>query len=200
MNFYDTFMTIFEKNGLRDERRKLMKKAKGQVLEIGAGTGVNLKFYDFSRIKHLTVTDQKVSSVLKDHIENHRFRQSIHGENADAMFLPFNSNFFDTVVVTLVFCSVPDVSEGLDEIKRVLKPNGNLIFIEHGLPTEEKLQPIFNSFNPLWKKMASGCHLNREFPLSLENHGFEYKISKRFIKTAFVSGVAKLSKEANDAE
>lgn len=186
---YDAFMSYFEKRELGTQRQTLMPSATGRVLEIGSGTGVNLKYYDFSRIDSLTLTDFKLNPVLSDRVKtlNHDY---ISIKSAGVESLPFEDNSFDTVVVTLVFCSVYNVSNGLSEIKRVLKNDGNFMFIEHVLPEKQPLKEIFNKVTPLWKVLASNCHLNRDFLDSLTQSGFSYELNKRFFKTAFISGIA----------
>ncbi len=186
---YDAFMSYFEKKELGTQRQALMPSATGSVLEIGSGTGVNLKYYDLSRIDSLTLTDFKLNPVLSDQVKtlNHDY---ISIKSASVESLPFEDNSFDTVVVTLVFCSVYNVSNGLSEIKRVLKNDGKFIFIEHVLPEKQPLKEIFNKVTPLWKVLASNCHLNRDFLDSLNQSGFHYELNKRFFKTAFISGIA----------
>ncbi|MBI9010717.1 MAG: class I SAM-dependent methyltransferase [Clostridiales bacterium] len=189
---YDVFMSFFEKRELGNQRQALIPSATGRVLEVGSGTGVNLKYYDFSRIDSLTLTDFQLNPVLSNHVKTIN-RGSISVEEASVESLPFEDNSFDTVVVTLVFCSVCNVLNGLDEIKRVLKDDGRFIFIEHVLPEEQPLREIFNRITPVWKALASNCHLNRNFQNSLIESGFHYELNKRFFKTAFISGIARIT-------
>ncbi len=184
-SFYDLFMLPLEKRGIRQARKKLMFQASGSVLEIGSGTGANLKFYNFDLITDLTITDKKLSKRIKEVDQ----RQATFVE-ADVSKLPFSDNTFDTIVHTLVFCSVVDVSKGILELKRVLKPNGKIIFIEHIMPEHTFLKRTFKFINPLWKKVASGCNLTRSYQDSLEEEGFEISELNKFMKTVFVSGIA----------
>lgn len=184
---YNLFMKPLEAMGIKKARRMLMKKARGHVLEIGAGTGANLSFYDMDKVTSLTVTDQLRSKHLDvDHHENVSFVE------ADATKLPFEDNAFDTVVHTLVFCSVSNVPAGLAEIKRVLQPNGTLIFIEHVLPHKRGMQRLFKFINPLWRRVASGCSLTKDFEQSLAENSFEIKHKGRFMNTVFFYGIAEL--------
>lgn len=185
ISFYDLFMRPLEKRGIKQARKRLMIQATGSVLEIGSGTGANMKFYNFDLITDLTVTDKKLSKRIKKlGLEETTFVE------ADVSKLPFADDSFDTIVHTLVFCSVVDVSIGLLELKRVLKPNGKIIFIEHVLPEHIFLKRTFKFINPLWKTFASGCNLTRSYVDSLEQEGFEISQLKKFMKTVFISGVA----------
>ena len=134
-SFYDLFMKPLERRGINQARRRLMTQAVGSVLEIGSGTGANLKFYNFDLITDLTITDKKLSKRLKK-LDS----KDTTFVEADVSDLPFSDDSFDTIIHTLVFCSVKDVSKGLSELKRVLKPNGKIIFIEHVLPESKFLK------------------------------------------------------------
>lgn len=183
---YNLFMKPLEKRGIKQARQRLMKKAKGSVLEIGSGTGANLKFYNFDWITDLTITDKKLSKRFK----NLKLNNTVLVE-ANVSELPFSDHSFDTIIHTLVFCSVDDVSKGLIELKRVLKPKGKLIFIEHVLPENPFLRRTFKFVNPLWKRISSGCNLTRSYIDALKQEGFEIIEASKFMKTVFVSGIAK---------
>lgn len=185
ISFYDLFMKPLEKRGIRQARKKLMPFAMGSVLEIGSGTGANINYYNHELISDLTVTDKKLSKQIKK-----RDPSNIKFVEADVAHLPFEDHQFDTIVHTLVFCSVVDVSQGLKELERVLKPNGKIIFIEHVLPEHKFLKRTFKIINPLWKTISSGCNLTRSYQDSLKLHGFEIHELTKFMSTVFISGVA----------
>lgn len=185
---YDSFMRIFERGQLGDMRAHLIKSAYGHVLEIGSGTGVNLAHYDYKQIKDMVLSDKTIDPSLIKRLEPLNVRYQIQAFDVDS--IPYEDKRFDTIVVTLVFCSVVNVQKGLSEIKRVLKDDGQLIFIEHVLPEEKPLKTVFNVLTPIWKHIASGCHLNRDFIKSLELENFKVVDMSRFNKTAFVSGIA----------
>lgn len=187
-SFYDHFMHPLEQNGLAAARAALLPKAKGRVLEIGPGSGVNLRYYSFDQIDSLTLFDRRIQEILKTF--PYPNNKSIDFETGTAEALPYPDNSFDTVVACLVFCTVPDAVKGLKEIWRVLKPGGNYLFIEHILSDGPVLGPAMKMINPLWKILANGCHLNRQtdqriaaLPLTIIEQNY-------FMKNSFVSGIA----------
>lgn len=184
-SIYDISMIPMEKRGIRVARKELIPKAYGDVLELGAGTGVNLKYYDYSKVDSLLLTDRRISKTLKKIVPKNATLKEI-----DAMTLPFPDNSFDCIVHTLVFCMVKDVDKGLQEIKRVLKPNGTLLFIEHIDPENKTIRNFFKVFNPFWKVIVHGCNLNRHYDKSLESNGFVIKSLKKFMRTVFIYGEA----------
>ncbi len=196
MAIYDLFMEPLERNGLRRLRKKLVPKARGKVLEIGAGTGLNLDYYDKEKVSSLVMVDRDLKSrVLKKKLVDFGNLNTAFKEE-NVMKLSFPSGSFDTVVFTLVFCTVADVEQGLKEIKRVLKNEGSIIFIEHVRPKAEPLGKTFDTLTPLWKKLASGCHLNRETEETLKNMGFDLKVEDKIMKDIFLGGTGTIKKTA----
>ena len=187
ISIYDLFMIPLEKRGIIKARKELIPKAKGTVLEIGSGTGVNMKYYNFDQIEKITMTDKKLSKKIKEIAKEHIDLKEINVEE-----LPFQDNSFDYIIHTLVFCSVNNVTKGIQELKRVLKPTGSIMFIEHILPEKKGLKGLFNFLNPAWKMVASGCNLNRDYESSLVANGFKVIHSSKFMKTAFVYGEAQI--------
>ncbi len=181
-------MMPLEKSGIKKARKELMPRAKQKVLEIGAGTGANLKYYDFNKIERLTLSDYTISKQLKEIHKNSK--NSFDLVELDVEKLPFEDNTFDCVVHSLVFCTVINVDQGLKEIKRVLKDDGELIFIEHVLPEKNPLKKLFNLATPTWKIIGKGCHLNRDYIASLEKNNFNILYHKKFMITTFIFGVA----------
>ena len=188
LSFYDIFMYPLESMGIKKARKELIPRASKKVLEIGSGTGVNLRYYKFEEIDELTLSDYVIGKHLKGlHKDD---KDKFHLVELDVQTLPFEDNSFDYVVHSLVFCTVPDVDKGISEIKRVLKGNGELIFIEHVLPEKKLLKKLFTFATPAWKKIGSGCHLNRDYISSLEKNNFNILFNKKFMNTAFIYGVA----------
>ncbi len=186
---YDAFMLYFEKRGLDAMRKKILTGVAGRVLELGPGTGVNLKYYDPQKIDSLTYLDLKLKPELAKRAR--ALCPDITLREGDASRLPFPGNSFDRVVFTLVFCSVADPLKGLEEVRRVLKPGGTLHFIEHVAPPGGLLQPVFNRVNPLWRHIAGGCNLNRP-TLDLMTGVFrEVTVVDRRFSDIFVGGTAR---------
>lgn len=157
---------------LQELRPKVLSEAKGEVLEIGFGSGLNLPFYP-KTVTHLTAVDinpgmeklaRKVIAASPVKVEY----LLINGEK-----LPFPAATFDTVVSTWTLCSIEHVDQALSEIRRVLKPDGKFIFIEHGLSKDSSVQKWQNRLNGLQRKMAGNCHLNRPIGALIEGQGFK---------------------------
>jgi ubiquinone/menaquinone biosynthesis C-methylase UbiE len=186
-SFYNFFMYPLEKIGIRRARTILIKQVEGNVLELGSGTGANLPHYNFEKIEKLIVTDREKSKHL-----NHHIHPKVEFVEADVERLPFDSNVFDVVVHTLVFCSVSNVDKGLQEIKRVLKENGTLVFIEHVIPEKRGMRVLFQRINPFWKLLSKGCSLTKDFQSSLEENGFGIVRQGKFLNSVFYFGIAKV--------
>lgn len=187
MNLYDVFMKPFEKKALYRLRSQYINNIQGKVLEVGGGTGINIPHYNNV---DLVMTDLEVSELLVSRLKDSNLNYDIC--NCGVTNLPFEDQSFEYVVSTLVFCSVDNVSRGLQEIKRVLKPGGKLIFIEHVHPKEEPWRCIFNILTPLWKRLASGCHLNRDYIKALDNEHYILEDKTYAFGTKFVAGRAKI--------
>jgi len=181
-------MSIFEQGVLGQKRADLIPTAYGKVLEIGSGTGVNLQYYNPERVKHIVLSDMTLDFILHKKLENVALNYEIKAMDVES--ISYGDKTFDTIVVTLVFCSVKNVQRGLSELRRVLKDDGQIIFIEHVLPENEPMKGLFNILTPVWKHIASGCHLNRDFLQALEKASFETTKVSKFNKYAFVSGKA----------
>ena len=178
--FYDSLLAKSEEACLMEWRSELVKHVHGNVLEIGAGTGANILFYPKNGIeltlsepdKHMrTQLEAKVKNEGLDHvtISSHTIEEN-HRPDAT----------FDCVVSTLVCCSVPNLASAFSEIKRILKPDGYFIFLEHvGAEKGTRRRRWQNRLTPLWCKISGNCHLNRETEIAFNNAGFTFKEIKR---------------------
>lgn len=186
---YNYFMKPLEKKTLDKLRQDLVEKVSGYVLEIGAGTGVNFSYYDSRKINSLTIMDLKLSNYVRSH--DLGIVAPVNFIEGNVEKLPFEDNYFDSVVATLIFCSVENVDMGLKEVHRVLKPGGKMYFIEHVLPEKEVHKKVVNSLNSTWK-MIGKCNLNRETLKSIKNVNFnisEYeRVGEKLL--VFIAGVA----------
>lgn len=187
---YDACMTPLEMGALSQVRASLLPQASGRIIEVGAGTGVNLAYYDFSKIDELILSDRRVRPRLFDSAAAEQ-RRHVTVLEADAEALPFATGIFDTVVATLVFCSVPDPERGLAELARVLKPGGALIFIEHVIAHHPVARWAMNVTNPAWRLFAGGCNINRDTAPVIERAGFFFARLERFGHGLGIAGIAR---------
>ena len=172
--FYDRFMAKTEEVCLKEWRHALLKQVSGEVLEIGAGTGANIKFYsdDISKLV-LSEPDKHMRKLLKKQVDYHRLKYaSVTGGTAEQ--IESDDESFDYVVTTLVCCSVTNLKTCLSEIRRVLRPGGGLVFLEHIAATDGTSRRRWqNRINPIWKTFMGNCHLNRETEQAIVTEGFE---------------------------
>jgi ubiquinone/menaquinone biosynthesis C-methylase UbiE len=141
-------------------RRRTLSRASGRILEIGFGTGRNLPHYpaDVRRIEAID-PDTDLDRFSLPRIAASSVAVDFHHLNAE--HLPFEGDSFDTVVCTLTLCSIPDVVHALGEVRRVLKPGGQFLFLEHGLSPDAKVARWQHRLNPLQNRVGGGCHLTR---------------------------------------
>jgi ubiquinone/menaquinone biosynthesis C-methylase UbiE len=146
---------------LREPRRRTLAAASGRILEIGFGTGMNLGHYPpgVSRIEAID-PDLDLDRYSQPRIAASNIAVDFHHLNAE--HLPFASASFDTVTCTLTLCSIPDVVHALAEIRRVLVPGGQFLFLEHGLSPDAGVARWQQRLNPLQNRIGGGCHLNRD--------------------------------------
>lgn len=168
---YDPFMRRTEEACLRAWRRELLHDVRGDVLEVGAGTGANKPFYE---------PDARVTFTDPDPA----MRRRIPGATtADVSALPFEDASFDVVVATLVLCSVPDVDRALAEIARVLRPGGRYVFLEHvaGEPDRLRWQ---RRIEPFWSPLAGGCRLTCDTEAAIQRHFTIPSITRQSMRKA----------------
>jgi ubiquinone/menaquinone biosynthesis C-methylase UbiE len=162
---YDTVSKGSEAAGMREERRQLLAVAEGTTIEIGAGTGINLEHYPEAVTRLvLAEPDRHMRRRLRQRVD--ALERSAEVIDAPAERLPFPDATFDSAVVTLVLCSVPNQEVALAEIARVLKPNGRLLFIEHVRSGDPNLAKRQDRIRPLYNLV--GCNPNRETLAAIE--------------------------------
>ncbi len=175
---YDAFMSVVELFGLARWRRWLVSGVRGRTLEVGAGTGRNLPLYP---------EGTKLVGVELDPGATLRAKRRAPGTPlvcASAEALPFRSGVFDTVVSSLVFCSVRDPGVGLAEVKRVLAPGGRLRMVEHVRSTHRLGGWLLDLIQPVWTWAAGGCFPNRRTEAAVEAAGFEIEPEGRRAQSA----------------
>ena len=154
------------------QRGKIIPLATGRVLEIGIGSGLNVPHYDPGKVSHLWGLDpsREMWAIAKKNAEEHHLDAEFIKAGAES--IPLDDNAADTVVITYTLCTIPDVARALAEVKRVLKPRGNLLFCEHGEAPDASVRKWQERVSPLWRLVGGGCHLNRPIPRMLETSGF----------------------------
>ena len=157
------------------QRKKIIPLAKGKILEIGVGSGLNMPFYNHSDIEefHALEPSKELCDMAKKIAENEKLKVNFYQCGAENIPLP--DNYFDTVINTYTMCTIPDVIKANKEILRVLKHDGKLLFCEHGLSPELKIAKWQSRINFIWGKIAGGCNLNRNIPELIKSSGFEIK-------------------------
>ena len=155
------------------QRNKVDPYAKGKILEIGIGSGINIPFYKKSQIEKLYGLDP--SEEL-----NHMALKVANKHNLDVEFLlsgaeeiPLPSNSIDTILITYTLCTIPDLNSSMSEMKRVLKDDGNFLFCEHGIAPDLNIVKWQNRINPVWGKLFGGCSINRDIPDIIQSSGFK---------------------------
>lgn len=187
--FYDIFMYPLEAAILKKRRKEVISSSNGDILEIGSGTGSNFEFYNYKKLNTLTVADLETSFSVMNY--NFPVNTKVKFVKGNVEKLSFADNTFDSVVFTLLFCTVNNPHKGFEEIYRVLKPGGKIYFIEHVSPENKHLKGIVNKINPTWTKLANGCNLNRNTIDAIVQTGYEIEKYHKHINGLFIDGVAR---------
>lgn len=166
------------------QREKVVPLAKGHVLEIGIGSGLNLPYYDVSKVTKLWALDP--SPEMTKLAE--RAARSVHFDvefiDLPGEEIPLENNSVDTVLITYTLCTIPDTQPALREMARVLRAGGELVFCEHGAAPDSSVRRWQDRVNPIWRRLGGGCHLNRAIPDLIGQGGF--RISR--METMYIPG------------
>jgi ubiquinone/menaquinone biosynthesis C-methylase UbiE len=157
---------------LAPERLRIVPLAAGKVLEVGFGSGLNLPYYG-KEITEIWAVDPSAELWRLARSRVDRVRVPIHYIQGSAERLPFASGVFDSVLMTWTLCSIPAPAIALTEMTRVLKPGGELVFVEHGLAPDRSIRRWQDRLTPAWSRIAGGCQLNRPIPALLADAGFQ---------------------------
>ncbi len=161
------------------QRQKIVPEATGEILEIGFGGGLNVPFYDPSKVK-------KIWALEPSEGMRRMAQSAVNGTDMDIEFIelpgeqiPLDDNSVDTVLVTYTLCTIADTVAALQGMRRVLKPQGRLLFCEHGKAPDENVARWQNRLNPVWSRIAGGCQMNRDIPALINEGGFNIEIDER---------------------
>lgn len=176
--------------GIMRQRAKIVPLARGRVLELGIGGGLNLAFYDVNKVESVTGIDPspELRALALTAPRDPDLRLEVEAGTAEA--LPFADQSFDSVVCTFTLCSVADSAKALSEARRVLEPGGTFLFCEHGLSPEPAIARWQRRLDPLWSRLAGGCHLNRPVAETVEGASFRLtSLEKAYLpKTPRIAG------------
>ena len=200
--FFPVLMSIYDKyvlphflncacgaKPMRYQREKIVPLAEGDVLEIGIGSGLNLPFYNQSKINKIWGLDpsEELTKMAVKAASNSAISVDFIISGAENIPLPTKS--IDTILLTYTLCTISQVNRSLEEMGRVLRPSGRLLFCEHGLAPDLNIIKWQERINPFWKKIAGGCSLNRDIPRLINAKCF--KITE--INTMYLPGTPKFA-------
>jgi ubiquinone/menaquinone biosynthesis C-methylase UbiE len=179
MSFYDKYILPSFLNcacgskPINYQREKVVPQAQGVILEVGIGSGLNIPFYDRTKVEKIIGLDPspELNAMAQKVADEHALNIDFILSGAEDIPLP--DNHVDSVLVTYTMCTIPDALTANKEMLRVLKPDGRLIFCEHGLAPDAKVSKWQDRIDPFWGKIAGGCHLNRNIPELIRSAGFQ---------------------------
>jgi ubiquinone/menaquinone biosynthesis C-methylase UbiE len=180
-------MAMRQRN-LAPYRSRVVPAAEGRVLEIGVGSGRNLPFYSQTAERVIGLDPSpKLLSMARQVARSPLVPVEFVEGSAEA--IPLEDTSVDTVVTTWTLCSIPDAHRSLREMRRVLKPGGRLLFVEHGRAPDANVRWWQDRLNPAWKRLGGGCHLNRAIETLIEGAGFQFQR----IETGYMRGPRPMS-------
>lgn len=195
MGFYDTHILprfincACAAKPIMKQREKVVPLAQGTVLEIGIGTGLNLPYYDAGKVQRVIGLDPSESSWTLARSRAARLEFDVEFIGLPGEEIPLADASVDTVLVTFALCTIPDPVTALQGMARVLRPGGQLLFCEHGRAPDPRVSAWQDRLTPLWRKIAGGCHLNRDIPRLLHAGGF----SATALQTGYLPGTPKFA-------
>ncbi|MBQ0759485.1 MAG: ubiquinone/menaquinone biosynthesis C-methylase UbiE [Zhongshania sp.] len=195
MGFYDNKVlpVIIDKAcsmaSIMDLRKKVVPLAKGVVLEVGMGSGINLALYNPDNIDFVWGLEPSIGMRKKAQRNLDKSTIEVRWLDLPGEDIPLDDNSVDTVLLTYTLCTIPDWQRALEQMHRVLKPDGKLLFCEHGLAETSAVQNWQNRVTPVWKKLVGGCHLNRPIAESITSCGFTINT----LETCYAEGVPKIA-------
>lgn len=194
MGFYDRHIVPVLINAacaakpFRYQRAKIVPQAAGRVLEVGAGSGHNIAFFDSAKVESLTCVEPSEALLKKAREAAKAAPFPVSHLHAGVENMQIEEASVDTVLLTYTLCTIPDAPGALRAIRRALKPGGALLFCEHGHAPDEGVANWQDRINPVWRAIAGGCNLNRRIPALIEEAGF--KIDK--VETMYLPSTPKV--------
>lgn len=183
---YDLIMSPLEKLKFNHIRKELLQGLKGRVLEIGSGTGINFPFYPSGTVEQVDAIEPDQMMIERSEQRRKRSRVPIHIHQQSAEDLSFADQTFDSVVATLVFCTIPDPMKALQEVRRVSKPGAPVLFFEHVRMEQPIMGKMQDFLNPLWRRFTDGCQLNRNTLALIKDAGFTVNKVQPYYKGLFL--------------
>jgi ubiquinone/menaquinone biosynthesis C-methylase UbiE len=153
-------------------RQRLASAAEGRVLEIGSGSGLNLPYYG-RRVHEVLALEPAPQLIAMARRRSRDISIPVTFVEASAETIPFENESFDTVVTTWTLCTILRASDALTEIRRVLRPDGRLLFVEHGRASDQRVRRWQDRLTPVWRCVSGGCHLNRQIDALIVTAGFD---------------------------
>ena len=178
MGFYDHYILPRFLNAamgtkpIRYQRKKVVPRAEGRVLEVGFGAGHNLPFYDASKVSHIWALEP--AQEMRERAAERVAESTVPLEFLDlpGEQIPLDNESADTILITYTLCTIPDVTKALGEMRRVLKSGGKMIFCEHGEAPDADVRKWQERLTPAWKFIGGGCHVGRPIPKMIIDSGF----------------------------
>lgn len=158
---------------IMQQRRKVVPQAEGRVLEVGMGSGLNLPLYDTDKVEFVWGLEPSEGMRRKAQANIAASPVEVKWLGLPGEEIPLEDDSADTVVLTYALCTIPGWEQALQQMRRVLKPGGHLLFSEHGLAPDESVRKWQNRLNGFWGKMAGGCNINRPIDEYIRRGGFE---------------------------
>lgn len=170
-------------NAIERLREKMVPLARGRVLEVGMGSGLNLKYYQEEYVDLVWGLEPSEGMRRKAQANLDASNIKVEWLGLPSESIPLDDDSADSIVLTYTLCTIEDPISALAEMRRVLKPGGELIFSEHGKSPDKSVQRWQDRVNPIWKKLAGGCNLNRAIPSLIAEAGFNFtKLDQKYIK------------------
>jgi ubiquinone/menaquinone biosynthesis C-methylase UbiE len=180
MGVYDTYVLphlidlACGSGDVAKQRAKVVPRATGRVLEVGMGPGLNLPFYDRTNVELVWGLEPSEGMRRKAAAALDATDLDVRWLDLPGEEIPLDDRSVDTVVLTYTLCTIPDWQRALEQMRRVLKPGGQLLFSEHGEAPDEPVRRWQHRIDPVWTRLAGGCHITRPIPRMIEAAGFEF--------------------------